>query len=1451
MPDLIPVMVDPEEKRQAIKRRVLEGLRESFPVKSRNKTLEVANLKFVDKEFSPTDQKRALLRGDTLHEAVKGTVRLRDKDGKTVDEVKDFTLARVPWFTPRHTFIVGGNEYSISNMVRPKPGVYARKRANEILEANFNVVGGQNFNVTMDPEKGEPQLEYGSSKIPLYTVLRKAGVSHERIAKVWGRKLAEQNHEKLSKNADKHVDKLYKKVIPTYRQKASTSADKMKEVLSRYSEAHMDPEVNEATLGKRYDSITEESLLDASGKVLRIFREDDEVDDRDNLDFKTFHGVEDFFKERIKLDAREVARKTAIKMEATPDLKRAIASGPFTRGILKFINSSQLAAVPTQTNPMELIDAAMRVTSLGEGGISSERAIPIEARQTHPTQIGALDPIRTPESFRAGVDVRAAMGAKRDDAGNIYVPVYDVKKNKRRYIRAGEIQRKVLAFPNQTMKGRVSALDRGKVRTVPASHVDYQIPHVSAMYSPATNLVPFLESSQGNRAIMGSKMGVQALSLVEREAPLVQVKAQTGESFESLMGGIINPTAPVAGTVAKIDADYIYVRPDGEKTGAAGGKLVKIPYEKDFPLASKTYLDHELKVKKGDRVRKGQVLGESNFTRGGKLALGKNLRVAYMPYYGANSNDAVVVSGGGSKKLTSERMYKIVIPRDKDLSFNREKHRTYYGHGYTKDQYGPLDTDGVIKPGTKIRGGDPVVVGLRKSEMTADDVILGKLHRSLARPFREFTQGWDHEHEGEVIDVVKTPKRIALTIKTKEPAGIGDKIAGRYGNKGVISQIIPDDQMIQDESGKPIDVIMTSAGVVSRVNPSQIIESAVGKVAEKTGKPILVENFGRADNVKWAKELLKKHKLKDKETVFDPKTGKKIPGVFVGRQFLMKLFKSTDTNYGARGIGSYDVNLQPTKGGAQSAKTLGRMEFDALLGHNARNMIREATTVKSQKNDEYWRALQLGYPTPSPKTTFAADKFLNMMTGAGIRVDRNKNVLALAPLTDKDVTALSSGEVKDAKLVRARDLRPEKGGLFDPAITGGLQGTKWSHIQLAEPVISPVFQDPVRRLLGMTVSQLNTTIKEKGAKHIQRELARIDVRERLKELRKSMKKKNGPQLDNELKQAKYLRALQEQDLTPDKAYVVSKIPVVPPVVRPILPGKGGQEIMYGDINPLYRDLIYVNTQFKEAKKQKLLPEEERNLRPALQEAVGAVYGTNEPVTQKSKARGHKGFLTAIAGANPKLGYFQSKLVSKTQDISGRGTIVPDVTLGIDEVGIPEDMLWTMYEKFLIKRLVQNGYKALQAREMVQERHPGARDILMREVQERPVVVNRAPTLHRYNMIAAFPKPVPGKTIRVNPFIEEGMNADYDGDSMNVHVPVSPGAVEDAKNMTLSSVLFSDKKRDSLLVFPEMEAIMGLSHATELDDKNKTVKKFTNKAEAMKAYNAGKIGLGTRVSVGGK
>lgn len=1446
--DIQPFLVSADIKREHIRNKVVEGIQESFPIKSRSKTIHVSDITVQNKDYSPSDQKTAIMEGNSLFEHVKGTITVRDNaTGEISDKIKNFTLAKVPWFTPRHTLIVGGNEYSVASMVRPKTGVYARKRANGILEANFNMQGASNFNVTMDPEQGEMQIEYGASKIPLYPILTRAGLTHEDISTAWGKDLADKNRQMAPKNASGVVDRLYNKVVPVYGRdvlKLTTPEDKVKEIFNRYAKATMDPEVNKVTLGMPYSSVTPHVILDASKKVLKIFKNSDEVDDRDNLDFKALYGVDDFFKERIKLDARDIARKAAIKIEAKKDLRHAVQSAPFTPGLLKFINTSRLVSVPTQTNPMELIDSSMRITSLGEGGISSERAIPMEARMIHPTQIGAIDPMRTPESFQAGVDVRAAMMLHKDKQGNIYVPMYDVKNGKKLvFIRAGQIQNNVVAFPQQKLEGQVDALVNGVTRKVSASTVQYQIPHSSVMYSPATNLIPFMESNQGNRIIMGSKYQTQALSLVDRDVPNVQSISQTGKPMVTVMAETINPKSPVDGLITEIDKDYIRIKPD------TGKGVVSVHYETNFPLAAKSFLHHTLNVRVGDHVKQGQMLADSNYTKDGQLALGKNLTVAYMPYRGANSNDAVVVSEGAAKKLTSEKMYKVIVARDVDMTFNKDKHQVYYGHEYKRDQYGLVDADGVVKKGAKLNAGDPVIFGLRQSTMTPDDILLGRLHKSLIKPFRNASEIWDHNHTGEVVDVVKTPKRIAITIKVKEPVVVGDKVMGSFGNKGVVSEVIPDEHMIKDESGKPIDIIVTSAGVVGRINPAQILEAAVGKVAAKTGKPVLVENFSSRDNVQYAKDLLKKHGVKDKETVFDPITGKTIPSVFVGNGYYFKAFKSTDVNYSARNIGSYDANLQPTKGGDASSKALGMMEFGALVGHNARNVLLEASTLKSQKNDEFWRALQMGYPTPPPKTSFAADKFMNMLVGAGVKVTRTGSKIALGPLTDHDTMKMSAGEILEPKLVRAKDLKPEKGGLFDPGITGGLKGDRWAHINLAEPIVNPIFEEPVRRFLGMTGTKLTETIHNQGAGYLKTELNKIDLDKKQAELEDKSKKAKGSDLDSIVKQLKYIKSLKSLNLTPGDAYIISKIPVVPPLVRPVIPGKGGQELIYGDINPLYRDLLFVNNQLKEVKKAGTMPFEEAKLRPMLHQAVGAVYGVNDPVTTKSLARGHKGFLTYIAGAgSPKYGYFQSKLMKKTQDVAGRGTIVPDSNLGIDEVGLPEDMIWTMYEKFLIRRLVQQGYAPLEAQEMIKARHPLAKEAFMREIKERPVMMNRAPTLHRFNITGAFPVPVAGQTIRVNPFVEIAQNGDYDGDTMMIHTPVSNLAIEDVKKMTLSNTLYGDKSHSDLFVVPRHESTMGITHASGLDDHNKPIH-FATQADAMKAYHDSKITLGTRVTIG--
>jgi DNA-directed RNA polymerase subunit beta len=674
-------MADAATRRAQIHEKAVEGVRAVFPLQTRNFAVEANNVHVRPKDFSSREQKDALLRGNTLQEPLRGDLVLKNNQGKVLERQKNVTLGQVPFFTQRHTFVVDGNEYSVANQRRVRPGVYTRVRGNEELEAAFNLGKGENFRVNMDPAKGHMYLQYGSTNIPLYPVLRQLGVNDRELRRQWGAGVVEQNQRFMPKT-DQAVDKLYQRLVPPYQRTAETQESKAREIAKRYRDTMLDPDVTERTLGQRFSHVNPQALVQASKKILDVHRRGVDTDDRDSLAYQTLHGVDDFIRERIQLEGRNLARKVRVKATAAgarPELQKIVPVSPFTRTLRSFVTGSSLAAIPTQINPVEIIDSAVRITSLGEGGIGSERAVPSEARRLHHTHFGIIDPSRTPESFRAGIDLRAAAFTKRDAQGRIHTLMRNARTGKLEDVPVQKLESATIAFAGETKKKTgVSALRNGNLVSVSRNEIDYELPHPAAMFSPATNTVPFPEGMQGNRLLMGAKMATQALPLIEREEPLVQVQSfNANRTFEEEIARMVTPHAPVAGVVKKVDKDYIYIQPEQQKTGAivlrddpmdmapvehvltegrpklGAAPLIKVPYETNFPLASKTYLHNNVKVKAGDRVTAQQHLTDSNFTKDGKLALGKNMNVGFLAYYGHNTNDAVVISDSAAQKLTA------------------------------------------------------------------------------------------------------------------------------------------------------------------------------------------------------------------------------------------------------------------------------------------------------------------------------------------------------------------------------------------------------------------------------------------------------------------------------------------------------------------------------------------------------------------------------------------------------------------------------------------------------------------------------------------------------------------------------------------------------------------------------------------------------------------------------
>jgi len=368
--------------------------------------------------------------------------------------------------------------------------------------------------------------------------------------------------------------------------------------------------------------------------------------------------------------------------------------------------------------------------------------------------------------------------------------------------------------------------------------------------------------------------------------------------------------------------------------------------------------------------------------------------------------------------------------------------------------------------------GDPVYAVLEKKEPTAEDKALGRMHKTLIRPWKKVVELWSHDEDGKVVDAHTTTRQVRFIIRSVKPLEVGDKLTGLHGNKGIVSLILPDTEMpYKKETGKPVDILLNPASVTSRVNLGQLMETAAGKIAKVTGKPYLVHNFDKSSNVVELKDELAKHGISDTDELIDPTTKKKLGNVLTGPQYFIKLYKTSDQNWSARNTGGYDNVNQPTKGGEEGSKSIGYMEFLGLLGSNARKNLKEIATTKSEANEDYWAKFQRGEPLPKPKTTFATNKFLDYLTASGIKTTLRDGKLTASPLTDKDILDMSHGRIRNGEMINARNLEPDKGGLFDTITTGGLRGTNWTHYSLPEPIPNPIFERPIKSILGLSTKE--------------------------------------------------------------------------------------------------------------------------------------------------------------------------------------------------------------------------------------------------------------------------------------------------------------------------------------------------------------------------------------------
>lgn len=1418
---------DTTSLRNDIFARVQEAVATRFPVENERYAIQLDKVAYKGPEsYSLKDQKQALLKRQTLQRKLYGRWRMIDKETGSVVDEREEMLANVPYLTERGTFIRNGSEYTVANQSRLRSGVYTHHTQAGDVQAQFNIQdGGPGFKLQMDPRTGKVEVIKGSSKMSLVPVLREMGVSSDDIAASLGAELFRVNNvqDKSAERARKNW-KL---------QEGESLAEKM-------AQSTLDPEVSVMTLGQPYDRVTPEVLLATVHKMVQVGRGETEEDNRDAIHFQKIMTPDQLFAERITRDAKNLVRNKLL-WQSTHKGKLTVKPGYLSPQVDSVFIQSGLAQPLEEVNPVEILDQQYRLLRTGEGGVDPSR-VTMESRSVQPSHFGVIDPIRSPESGGVGTDSRFTINALHGSDGKIYSRLRDIKTGEVAPVNVEKMANSIIAFPGELEKDgrRVRAMVRGKLDYIDRRFVQYELPHTSAMSTIGINLVPGVSSALGGRVMMAGKMLTQALPLEDNESPLVQALSdEEGLSFEEKLGvraGAVR--SDTRGTVVSVTDDMIKLQtPEGVK---------KVQLYNNFPLNRKTFIHNTPSVQPGDKVKPGDLLARSNFTdANGTLGLGKNLRTAYMVWPG-NTDDGIIISESAAQRLRSDHMYSKKLDHDSATQRGRKEFTALYPGKFSEAQIKMLDDDGVVKPGMRVKAGDPLVLAVREKPLT-------DLHKGHKAGWMDASETWDHEADGIITDVEKTGKGVRISVRSFEPMQVGDKLSGRFGDKGVVAGVIPDDKMPRDAEGNPVEVILNPATVVTRTNPSQLIELALGKVAQKTGKPIKLPAFMKESLIEYAQAQLDKHGIRDTEELVNPDTGRAYHEVMVGPRFFMKLHHMAEHKLSGRGVSGYTSEKQPARGGDEGAKRLGLADINALVSHGATEVLKDAKTIRGQENREYWKAFQMGRTPPSPDIPFIYRKMIAHMIGSGVNITKSGNQLHTMALTDKDIDKLSHGEITEARGVDLATMREMPGGLFDKSVTGGHGGSQWGHITLSEPLPNPVMEEPIRRLLGLTQKRYEAILSGEeqlhdrvGGEAFREALKRIDLKALKRQTQTDIDSGARSRRDDAIKRMRYINMFEKSGMKPEEM-VMTKVPVLPPQFRPV--SVTDDFAIKADVNALYMDLMQANNGLRDLRKEGFAENQLGEDRLNLYRSFKAVTGLGDPISPKLKQQEVTGLLRQVFGkSSPKLGMFQRRVLGGTLDTIGRAVITPNPSYDMDTAGIPEAAAWKLYRPFVVRKLITRGMAPTDAVRNVVDRSQIAAKTLEEEMEHRPIIITRAPTLHKYNLMAVKPKLVKGSTLQVSPLITKGFNADFDGDQMNFHVPVSDKAVQEAKERMLPSRnLFAIKDFDVHYV-PDQEFQHGLYMATQPADRKSRTVRFLSKEDAVNAYKRGEIDVNTPIEI---
>lgn len=948
------------------------------------------------------------------------------------EKTQEIFLTDIPMMTPHGSFIVSGVERAIVPQLARSFGAFFVAEENK---------GRQFFGAKLIPSRGvwiEIESDADGAifvkidrkrKFPVTNLLSifGAGTREEILKKFKGDEVAEKAIQMtLTHDTSESLDDSFVEVHRRMRDGDLATPENAKQYvnslfaperydLSKVGRHRLNARFGLATDKKALDqrALTLDDLVRIVGEIARMNQDPNAVpDDIDHLGFRRVRFIGELLQARMRVGMSRMKRNIQDRMstiESETSLPMAFVNPrPLSASVREFFTANQLSQFMDQQNILAELENMRTLSALGPGGLTRERA-GFEVRDVHPSHYGRLCPIHTPEGQNIGLILRMALHARTNEFGVLETPYAKVEKgvvtDKVEYLNALEEEEHVIAHAATPVdeKGRIvpdsiEARKGGEPAVVKREEIDYIDASTYQMFSAATAMIPFVDHDDANRALMGSNMQKQATPVLIPEAPLVSTGIE-GHAARNTGRLII---AEESGDVTYCDARKVIVTPSSGK-----------PHEYKLQGLTQTnqnsaFMQRPI-VKTGDKVKKGDVLADATSSDQGQMALGQNVRVAFMSWNGANYEDAIIVS----ERLVEESKFTTVHIEDFECAVRDTKLgpevTTHDIPNVGELRLKNLDEEGVVRIGAEVRPGDILVGKVTpkgETQLTPEERLLRSIFGDKAKDVKDTSLRMEGGKRGRVIGVKVFSreqgdqlesgiiKKIVVTVAQVRNVSVGDKLAGRHGNKGVISRVLPVEDMPYDKDGNPVDIILTPLGVPSRMNLGQILELHLGLAANTLGYQAVVPPFAGATADEIREELVKAGFDKSgKMQLFDGRTGEAFAQpVSVGYMYVLKLHHMVEDKIHMRSIGPYSlITQQPLGGKAQNGgQRFGEMEVWALLGYGSAYTLREMLTIKSddiQGRSATFDAIVKGEPVSHAGTPASFSVLTNQIRGLALDIE--------------------------------------------------------------------------------------------------------------------------------------------------------------------------------------------------------------------------------------------------------------------------------------------------------------------------------------------------------------------------------------------------------------------------------------------------------------------------------